>query len=134
MKWTGSRRPSDHDIRRVRCATAPGGGMYAASGVAKGCVCVDTGRQPSSGWCARGLRWERRALRLESVLGSMCKRVMRWWVVRAADFRHVCKRVAELCKAAGMKNSHLVDELKPSATCTDRASALTSIGIVGFVR
>ena len=42
---------------------------------------------------------------------------------RAADFRHICSSVAKLCAAADMKDTHLIAELQPSATMTDRANA-----------
>ena len=42
---------------------------------------------------------------------------------RAADFRHVCRAIANLCKSAEMKDTQLIAELKPSATMTDRANA-----------
>ena len=42
---------------------------------------------------------------------------------RAGDFRHVCKSVAALCANAEMANAALIENLKPSATMTDRANA-----------
>lgn len=41
---------------------------------------------------------------------------------RAADFRSVCKSVAQLCSAAGMNDTDLIEHLRPSACMNDRAS------------